>query len=169
VNLKNKIAFIFATLLLLSLAACSTSATPTSEQPTETAIATVVPASTDALSDPSSNASTEAATPQATQETIVLEGAETTASGLQFLDVTPGDGVARRRRYLTLISLPAARWTEFANTAQEKRQTNHHRLFANQICPAWMKGWPDESWRHCKNGPCLRACLAQGLRHGPRQ
>jgi len=146
VNLKTKIAMTIATILLLSLAACSSATTPASEQPTEAAIATVAPAATDALSDAlsdlSDNASTEGATPQATAEPIVLEGAKTSASGLQFLEVTPGSGAVPQDGDILSLNFTATLpdGTEFANTAQEYGKPITIVFLQDQILPGMDEG-----------------------------
>jgi peptidylprolyl isomerase len=142
VNLNNKIATIIATLLLLSLAACSSAATPTADQPAETAIATIPPAPTGGLSDPSDNASTEAATLQPTQKPFVLEGAETTASGLQFLDVIPGDGAAPQEGDILSLNFTASLpdGTQFTNTQQESGKPITIVFLQDQILPGMDEG-----------------------------
>ena len=137
-NLQNKIALTLATFLLLSLAACASSSTPTSESPAETAIATDAPAST----LPPSDASTTAPTPQPTQKTIVIEGAKTTASGLQFLDVTPGDGAAPQEGDLLTLNFTASLpdGTEFANTAQDYGKPITIVFLQDQILPGLDEG-----------------------------
>jgi peptidylprolyl isomerase len=78
----------------------------------------------------------------ATQETIVLEGAETTASGLQFLEVTPGDGAAPQEGDILTLNFTASLpdGTEFANTAQEYGKPVTIVFLQNQILPGMDEG-----------------------------
>lgn len=142
VNLPNKIALTLATLLLLSLAACASAATPTTEQPAETAVVTTAPAvstTSSAITDLSTFATP---TPQPTQEPIVLEGAKTTASGLQFLDVVPGTGAVPLEGDVISIhftaSLPDG--TEIANTKQQYGKPMTMVFLQDQVLPGMDEG-----------------------------
>jgi peptidylprolyl isomerase len=131
-----------AALLLLSLAACSSPATPTAEQTTEPAVVTTDPgvdSSGSAITDLSTYATP---TPLPTQEPILLEGAETTASGLQFLEVTPGNGVAPLAgEIVTLnfsVSLPDG--TMIADSRQGSGRPIQIVYLQDQILPGMDEG-----------------------------
>ena len=85
INLRWSAATIAAVLLLFIVTACS-SATPTELNPTQAAAATAVAQMDFQLST--------AATAVPTAVPVILDGAETTASGLQFLSLADGNGQA---------------------------------------------------------------------------
>jgi peptidylprolyl isomerase len=103
---RKSLILILTVVALVGLAACS-SATPTPVEPT--AAPTSAPEATDA------------AGVLPTQAVISLEGAETTASNLQFLALTPGEGAAPKEGDLLTLHFTAKLpdGTEFANTRQQ--------------------------------------------------
>jgi peptidylprolyl isomerase len=115
--------------LTLSLAACQVNtptppATSTPDLPAATA--TAVPAD---------------ATPAVSPTPYVLEGATTTESGLQFLELEGGDGRAPKPGELItmsyIVSLPNG--TELANTYQEGREVTTV-WDKDRLLPGWEEG-----------------------------
>lgn len=162
-NQKTKmIAMILAAMLLFSLAACSTLTPPNLNKPTAAAtepIASVVTG----IPTSAAPVPTDASTPVSTQEPYILEGATTTSSGLQFLDVTPGDGdVPQTGDILSLhftASLPDG--TEFANTKQYGDPITIVYL-RDQILPGM-----DEGLALMKAGGTAKMVLPPELAFGP--
>jgi peptidylprolyl isomerase len=116
--------------LFILTASCSPAKTST---PVETVAATVAPAPTlDAFSP---------ASPESTAEPYVLEGALTTASGLQYLELTAGDGRAPEAGDLVSMNfigtLPDG--TEFANSSASGEPVTvvYGR---KQLLPGWEEG-----------------------------
>lgn len=97
-NQKNTkiMTLVFAMLLLLSLAACSTLNPPPVETPT--AAASEIPA-TVAAQEP---------TALPTQAPYILKGATTTNSGLQFLETKAGDGAAPQKGQVLSLHFSAS-------------------------------------------------------------
>jgi len=118
----KRLGFVLASVMTLAfaLAACQTAApaqnTPTAV-PTATTPATATPAP------------------------LVLEGATTTASGLQHLELTPGSGPAPQKGDIITInysvSLPDG--TELANTFTENKPVTSV-WGANRMLPGWEEG-----------------------------
>lgn len=112
-----------AIILLFSMAACSTLTPPEA-----------------ATSIPTPEPTPEPAIPP-TPEPFVLEGATTTESGLQFLELTPGDGSAPQNGDLLRLhftgTLPDG--TEFGSTRQEENPVSV--VFGqNQLMPGLEEG-----------------------------
>lgn len=135
-----------AIILTLSLAACGTKETTSEADGVETVVVTVeVEAEEDSTSesaeadDGETTADEAAASP--TMETITLEDATVTDSGLQYLEVTPGEGDAPQDDDIVLMhvvgSLPDG--TEILNTYQQEEPVM--AIFGReQLLPGWEEG-----------------------------
>ncbi len=141
-NRKTNFGRLLAVILLISisaaLAACQ--ATPTA---TISPTATAVPAK--ATSAPTGSASAENATvtstPSVTPTPIVLEGAKTTASGLQYLEEVAGTGAAPKVGDIItmqyIFTLPDG--TELANT-YTNNQPATTVWGTKRMLPGWEEG-----------------------------
>ena len=126
---------IFATLLLFTMAACSSSKTPEATEANASSIddAGQIPQVTlPVSSDPSGLSSVE---------TFTLEGADTTASGLQFLEVEPGDGqtpvVGDIVTMNFVVSLPDG--TVFVDS-NDRGEPITAIIGREQLLPGWEEG-----------------------------
>lgn len=126
-------------ILAFTLAACQTAA-PT-QTGSSTATATAAAADSAAATNAPTKPTEPAGTPTATPTPIVLEGATTTASGLQFLEMVTGSGETPKTGNIItmqyIASLPDG--TELANT-----YTNNQPVTAvwgaNRLLPGWEEG-----------------------------
>ena len=112
--------FFAAALLISLLAACASLTPPDSTQPT-TASTEAAPQATlppTSVSTPETTSEATASEPTATIEPYVLEGATTTQSGLQILDVTAGTGASPKNGDLISLHFTGTLLdgTEFVNT-----------------------------------------------------
>ncbi len=121
--------FVSAAILLAGCQAANTpSATPTSSSPSSIN-ATVAPLGT--LFPTTS-------TPQPTEAPIVLQGAKTTASGLQFLEEVAGTGIAPKTGDIITMNFKAslADGTELVNTYTDGKPSS--TIFGrNKLLPGW--------------------------------
>lgn len=111
-GLSSALAIAMLAILVLGLAGCKSSTTSTAEATTEPTTAATIEATTAATE----GAATATAAP--TEEPIVLEGATTTASGLQYLEEVAGTGDAPVAGNLITMNYSAslADGTELVNT-----------------------------------------------------
>lgn len=122
--------------LIVSLAACQAAPSAT---PTATAAPTAVP--TEAEETPAADSTAAAdATPAATATPYVLDGATTTDSGLQYLELTPGTGKAPEVGDVVTLqySVTLPNGTELANTytTGEKITTVWRQ---DNLLPGWVE------------------------------
>lgn len=112
---------------LVGLAACGSSTPPAVE-------ATTAPTE--------APAATSAAGVLPTQAPVTLEGAETTASKLQFLELTPGEGATPKAGDLLTLHFTATLpdGTEFANTRQQSGSPIQLIYLKDQILPGMDEG-----------------------------
>lgn len=122
------------TLGVLVLAACQ--ATPS--EPTSTTAPTSAPAQ---VATESAQSGVDLATPAVTPTLFVLEGAETTASGLQYLEENAGSGETPKAGEIVTMHYIASMLdgTELANT-----YTNNEPMStvwgADRLLPGWEEG-----------------------------
>lgn len=137
-NIQKWIALTITAILLLTLlAACSTSKAET----TPTSAATVEPTKAPSATPAANSSEVLSSTPQPTFPPITLEGATTTKSGLQYLELTPGTGRSPQKGDLVSMnfvgSLPDG--TEITNSQTSGKPVS--LVYGiESLLPGWEEG-----------------------------
>jgi peptidylprolyl isomerase len=151
-------------LLLFSLLVACGSSQPAAVTPTNPPTATSVQPTQAASATSETAVTTPQGTPQATPTPYVLDGATTTDSGLQYLDLKVGDGRSPESGDLVTMnfigSLPDG--TVFANT-----QTSGKPITAQYDRGQLLPGW-EEGLARMKAGGTAQMVLPPELAFGPQ-
>lgn len=151
-------------LLLFSLLVACGSSQPADVTPTNPPTATSVQPTQAASATSETAVTTPQGTPQATPTPYVLDGATTTDSGLQYLDLKVGDGRSPESGDLVTMnfigSLPDG--TVFANT-----QTSGKPITAQYDRGQLLPGW-EEGLAKMKAGGTAQMVLPPELAFGPQ-